>query len=839
MVFPGRPYRSMRTRVAGHRPSFFLPCYGGVALLGLVVAPVTASAQVAFDGKFGTTGVLTGPDITIPSDAGSIRGGNLFHSFSRFDLGSGDTATFQGPAGIRNILGRVTSGAPSNIDGTIRSAVPGANLFLINPAGLIFGPNAVVDVSGSFAAASANYLRLADGARFVAALDADDSVLSSEPLEAFGFLDGAGGSVEVRGRWNSGPGQSLAAVGTTVSVMDSARLEAPGGSVRLTGGAAGEVPWSGSTAAAGPGPTPGGAAGAPTGVLIRGGRLVVDQALVQENAGQGIRLEATESVEVIRGGQVATMGADGFRGGDVVVEAPQVVVDGQDVPMPTRLAAETMSGLSEDAGGNVVVRADSLAIRYGGEISVSAMAMGSAGRVEIDAGTVHLVGSEFPMFPTQISANAAPITGVEGGAGGGIGIRAGSLEIDGGAAIMASAFGDSPAGEVNVRAGTVQIRAGAITTFAAGAGAGGSVRVEADSVLLDGPFSTFSALTTGMNGERPAGAGGQIDIQAGVLRLQNDAGISATTFGDGRGGGVRVQAARVELEGASGTPGALPGIAAGSQPSFFGDVGSGPGGDVDVIAGSLTLRGGMSISTSTATPGNGGSVRVQAGAVSLSGASSIQSASTGSGSAGTVDLRATGDVHLTGGSSVGTSALDSSGGDILVRSGGTIRLDSSLVTSQAGPGGGGNITVAAPDMIYLLDSRFTAQAVGDGGNLTIEPQFLVLNRSGLISKSSTANGGNITLDSGYFLRSDSIIDASAPFGLPGTVTVTAPDVDLIGSLVDLPSSLLGLETLLRPDCGVRLGGGISSLIVLPRGGLPLDPAGFLPSGSIALPDEKR
>jgi large exoprotein involved in heme utilization and adhesion len=140
--------------------------------------------------------------------------------------------------------------------------------------------------------------------------------------------------------------------------------------------------------------------------------------------------------------------------------------------------------------------------------------------------------------------------------------------------------------------------------------------------------------------------------------------------------------------------------------------------------------------------------------------------------------------------------------------------------------------------VYLKDGTLTAQAVGDGGNLTLEPDFFVMNRGSLVSKSTSANGGNISVFSDYFLVSESVIDASAPFGLPGTVSVSAPNVDLSGVLVALPGTLLGVETLLQPDCGVRLNGNISSFIVLGRGGLPLEPGGFVPSATTALPDEK-
>jgi large exoprotein involved in heme utilization and adhesion len=172
-----------------------------------------------------------------------------------------------------------------------------------------------------------------------------------------------------------------------------------------------------------------------------------------------------------------------------------------------------------------------------------------------------------------------------------------------------------------------------------------------------------------------------------------------------------------------------------------------------------------------------------------------------------------------------------------------IRLLNSQITAQAGPGGGGNIDVQAASLVYSLDGighvGLTAQAVGDGGNLTIDPSFLVLNNSGLVSKSTTKNGGNITILSDYFFSWASTIDASAPFGIPGTVTVTAPEVDLSASLIGLPGNLLDVGAQLRPDCGVRLAGNVSSFIVLGQGGLPIEPGGFLPSGVIRPQDERK
>src|SRR5262249_21688725 len=125
-------------------------------------------------------------------------GGNLFHSFSQFNLNNSQSATFTGPSNVQNILARVTSGSPSSIDGTIRSNIQGASLFFMNPAGVLFGQHAQLDVSGSFAVTTANYLNLVGGGRFNANLGGGD-VLTSAPVGAFGFLNSAPAAVSFTG----------------------------------------------------------------------------------------------------------------------------------------------------------------------------------------------------------------------------------------------------------------------------------------------------------------------------------------------------------------------------------------------------------------------------------------------------------------------------------------------------------------------------------------------------------------------------------------------------------------------------------------------------------------
>src|SRR5262245_54341711 len=259
----------------------------------------TSRAQVVLDGKFGTSGPLIGPNYNVTAGMGATRGNNLFHSFTQFDLKAGDVANFTGPANIQNILSRVTGGSPSSIDGTIRSDIAGANFFFINPKGVMFGPNAALNVSGSFAASTADYLKLADGARFVAALDADDSKLSTAPVSAFGFLDHNPGNIAVQqSKLRVSDGQTVSLVGGDVAVAGGSVQSARGQINVVSVQSAGEVPVDPAAPSAAEfkaafpqqgqinlqNKTQLDASGTGGGhIVIRGGRLTVDDSKIQAN----------------------------------------------------------------------------------------------------------------------------------------------------------------------------------------------------------------------------------------------------------------------------------------------------------------------------------------------------------------------------------------------------------------------------------------------------------------------------------------------------------------------------------------------------------------------------
>src|SRR6516225_94272 len=195
-----------------------------VACVLAAAAPRVPSAQhITIDGRFSPAGPLPGPNYTIGANLGRQVGGNLFHSFGQFSLSDTpvpESATFTstGSTGpISNVIGRVTGGNQSNINGAVASAIPGANLYLINPSGIVFGPHATVNVSGSFHASTADYLEMSDGARFQAT-NPEGSTLSPAPPAAFGLMTASPAAITVNGSTLGVPsGQTLGLVGGPVA----------------------------------------------------------------------------------------------------------------------------------------------------------------------------------------------------------------------------------------------------------------------------------------------------------------------------------------------------------------------------------------------------------------------------------------------------------------------------------------------------------------------------------------------------------------------------------------------------------------------------------------------
>ncbi len=192
----------------------------------LVPLPGRAQILAAPDGT-NTTVNQAGNNFNITG--GTQTGSNLFHSFQQFGLNQGQAANFLSSPAIANILGRVTGGSASLINGEIRVSGGNANLYLMNPAGIVLGASASLNVPGSFIATTANGIGIGNG-WFYSTGSNNYATLIGNPNQ-FAFNTVQPGAIINAGNLAVGQGQSITLLGGTV--VNAGTVTAPGGTVTI------------------------------------------------------------------------------------------------------------------------------------------------------------------------------------------------------------------------------------------------------------------------------------------------------------------------------------------------------------------------------------------------------------------------------------------------------------------------------------------------------------------------------------------------------------------------------------------------------------------------------
>ena len=206
-------------------------CYLILLSSGLIVSYALHASQgggITADSTSGTQINSNGTVLSITG--GTLNGTNLLHSFDQFNIETGQTADFQAAAHTQNIVSRVTGPNDSWIDGTVKSTTSNADLYLINPHGILMGENARLDVNGTFHASTADYVRLEDGQRIYADPNQDVTLTVAAP-EAFGFLDNHVGTLQIKGsELTTQPSQTISLIGGAIDIT-GAKLATSGGRI--------------------------------------------------------------------------------------------------------------------------------------------------------------------------------------------------------------------------------------------------------------------------------------------------------------------------------------------------------------------------------------------------------------------------------------------------------------------------------------------------------------------------------------------------------------------------------------------------------------------------------
>ena len=787
---------------------------------------------------------------------GTKAGSNLFHSFSDFSVPTGGTASFNNAVDIQNIISRVTGGSASKINGLIHAN--NANLFLINPNGIVFGANARLNIGGSFVVSTANALQFGNIGFFSATdknipsqlLTINPSALLFNQINqnaviqnnsvAFAGTDPAG--LDALGLRVS-DGKSLLLVGGNVS-MDGGVLNAYGGQVELGGLA-----------------EPGTVA-----LDIDGNNLSlkfpenVTRADISFTDSAGIFVEAAgggniavnaKNLEILRGtvlnaGIGQGLGTSETVAGDITLNATgEIKVAGSRVRNLVRLG-------SLGNGGNITIDSGSFSLRDGAELEASTSGQGNAGNVTVGARDAVSL-ADAGIFSRVRSRGV--------GKGGNININAATLSLIDGAELLtytatsASATqppGQGDAGNVNVTVtGAVDIAGGKTVSIRSG-------------ILSDMETGTV-------------GNGGNITIDSGSFSLRDGAGLQTSTFGQGNAGNVIVRARdAVYLADANIFTSVLPG-------------GVGKGGNIDINAATLSLIDGAQLQTFTrgayftqppgrgdagnvnvnvtgavditgqnsaigslmekGTVGNGGNITIDSGSFSLRNGAGLEASTSGLGNAGAIKVNAadffavsSSSSDLNSGLLVDSKSSTGAAGDIIVTSPRVTLDNGGILNAESASGNGGNINLQT-DLLFLRrgaeisTTAGTAQAGGNGGNITINALngFILAvpsENSDITANAFSGSGGKVDIKAnGIYgiqpresLTPLSDITASSEFGIQGTIELNTPDIDLNSGLVELPT--IPVDTKLAQGC-YSPGYAQNRFVITGRGGLPPNPKDIL------------
>ena len=761
-----------------------------------------AYAQVIPDGTVNTQVNQNGNVSEI--FGGETRGNNLFHSFQEFSVDIDNEAFFNNLDTIENIFSRVTGDNISFIDGLIR-ANGSANLFLLNPAGIIFGPDARLDIGGSFIGTTAESILFADGIEFSATDTQSAPILTINTPIGLNFgnnpEDIINESVVTDDNGTPDDFNDDDLIGLRVPTDETIALI--GGNVFIDGGfvttIGGRIELGSVAENSKVSLTP-----IAQGFDVGYGEVANFQdislsfaALVNNSGTNPGDIEVQgRNISLIEGSQIGIEAEIEGEADDVnIVASESLTLDGNAAEIDLgNFQTLIFSNIFDDATGDessININTPQLTITNGAQIATNNdFGNGLGADININTSKIIIEKSFFIDEPI-LSGIFANVFEEGTGDGGNILITTEKLTLNDGAQITTVTFGPGNAGELIINA---------------------SELIELNSTISDIEDNTPSAISANV-GEPlfpipTAGSGGDITISTPRLVVSDGAQIATTAQNDGDGGNLTLNVSdSILLKGTS--PSAelggegRSGIFVNAEPSFVldGEIipTTGNGGNLTLNTESLIIEQGAFISADTLSLGDGGIAKIKVnqlilrdgGRISAGSLLGVEGLDNERGKGGNLDIIATESVEITGigeinGESVNSSVftLAESNG----KAGDTTLTTSKLTVSDGGDinaratstGAAGNIIINA-NSVDLDQGSLTAATAAGKGNVTLDiDDSITLRNESLISAEATgtANGGNLTIDSEFIVAYPSQpngndILAKAPGGTGGNIDITA------------------------------------------------------------------
>jgi filamentous hemagglutinin family protein len=704
--------------------------------------------EVIFDGTLGQGGSLSGPNFMITDDLGLQLGGNLFHSFRAFNIFANQSATFTGPHSVENIIARVTGGSESFINGNLRSTIQGANLYLLNPWGVMFGPQASLDISGSFHVSTADYIQLGQTGRFDA-LNPENSVLTTAPPSAFGFTGTNPADISIEGSFLKVPeGETLSLIGGDIKIQDAA-LYAPGGRIAMVSAAS------------------------------SGQAVVTDSGFNLSSFGKlgNIRLTHTSSEQIIDddGNKIGNIDVSSTGAGSIYIRGGNFFIDGGSVKANT---------WGEENGNGIDIKlTHDLTIDKKGIIQARTEGKGDGGDILIRLGRLCLLND------SQIN-----LTTTSAGEGGDLTIKAlESIFIEGaGSGIFSDAFSTGDGGAISINSPLMNMSFGDITTITRGEGKGGDIFLDVGTLNLDNVAEINASAFRGK------GDGGKVMINAYESIVLNSSHFLSTSefFSSGSGGNIYVSTPSLIMNGGASIE------AVSKNEGEVGDILLNLGhltlteSEIDIsnthggTRGNLTINAYESIMTSGSSSGifskslgsgDGGIIRIATPHLTITNKAEISSDSApivgDGGNAGDVTLNVK-DLSLTKGGKISTSTIGKGGdgGNLTINAEKSVTISGSdssdfktgIFSETQGRGKGGNIKVKTKKLKLTEEGTLSAESLspdnnaGTAGNIKIKARNTNLNKGRITTSAQESRGGNIRITGRQiYLSNESEITAEA------------------------------------------------------------------------------